>query len=252
MTLPLIALDTYRFTPDAIDSVQEFSHRGNKFKVCCASESGYHPSYWSHCDEVENRESLWGPFAVGDFVADVGADFGSYTLPALAAGAIVVAWSPPFKLENEPFEANVLRKSIAENGWEDAATVLTTGLWSRPGWFAAFDGPRMGQWFATEGKARDCIKGQPGHCAVFQVDTLDALGEECDWLKIDAEGAELDILHGGQWTIGRCHPRILLEHHYHLDPACEQKCDAFLAGLGYTKVARYPHHSVAHSLYEVR
>jgi hypothetical protein len=95
-----------------------------------------------------------------------------------------------------------------------------------------------------------CIKGQEGHCAVFPVATLDSYNlDRADWLKIDTEGCELPILQGGIETIKRCRPTIILEHHYHLDPDCETKCDGFLADLGYTKIGTIPHHSIAHSLY---
>lgn len=250
--------DEYTYTLEQMTEVTEFSHHGKPFKVVCSHQNfPYHPSHWSFCDEVETRD-VWWDIQEGDNVADVGADFGSYTLSALACGASVVdAWSPPFKLPDEALEAKTLQLSYEANGWKPderdlwILTVKPSGLWSSPGWMAGFDGPRPAKVFATKEEALEAIKGQPGHCSVFPVSTLDSEwhGFELDWLKIDTEGCELEILKGGVETIKRFKPRIILEHHFHIDPDCEPKCDAFLAELGYVKQGTRPHHSIAHSLY---
>lgn len=228
--------------------MQMHSH-GRIFNIIACPEM-WHPSWWSFLDELETRERFWN-IQQGDIVLDVGADYGSYTLSALAMGAqAVYAWSPPFKLPDEPLEAETLMFSAAKNGWVDRVAVSPTGLYSAAGFLAAFDGPRNAKFFKTHDEAKECIKGQEGHCATFPVDTLDNCGvERAEWLKIDTEGCELPILHGGMETILRCRPRILLEHHYHLDPDCETKCTAFLSELGYQQLGKVPHHTIAHSLY---
>jgi FkbM family methyltransferase len=230
--------------------IQAHSHR-KVFKIMCCPEM-WHPSWWSFFDELETRESWWN-IRPGDIVLDVGADFGSYTLSAFAQGAAqVYAWSPPFKLPDMPYECAALAQSATVNGWQDILAAFPTGLWSEPGFLAAFDGPRPAQFHPTLEAAQAAIAGQEGHCSAFEVHALDALGlSRVDWIKIDTEGCELPILQGGRETIARCEPRILLEHHYHLDPDCETKCDAFLAELGYLKVGTRQHHTVAHSLYVV-
>lgn len=223
--------------------------RGHVYNVQICPEM-YHPSWWSFMDEVETRE-LWWRVLPGDVVLDVGADFGSYTLSALAQGAAhVYAWSPPFKVPTEAVECAALVASAGLNGWTDKLTARPTGLWSKLGYLAAFDGPRRAEFKPTMEAAVARITGESGHCAAFAVDTIDALDlKRADWLKIDTEGCELDILEGGRATIERCRPLVLLEHHYHIDPDCETKCDAFLAALGYQKLGTRPHYTVAHSLY---
>jgi FkbM family methyltransferase len=223
--------------------------RGKSFKVLACPEM-WHPSWWSFNDEVETRE-LWWRVLPGDAVLDVGADFGSYALSALAQGAAHVhAWSPPFKRPTEAIECATLTASAGLNGWTERLTCLPTGLWSKPGFLAAFDGPRNAEFFPTLEGALARINGESGHCAAFEVGTLDALGiAKADWLKIDTEGCELAVLTGGIETIKRCRPIVLLEQHYHLDADCEKKADAFLAELGYEKVGTRPHYTIAHSLY---
>lgn len=240
-----------RFSTDDMTHERTYSFRGNQFRVVCSDEP-WHPSWFTFEDETETREQLWR-IQPGDVVLDVGADFGSYSLTALACGAArVYAWSPPFKLKTTPLEAETLNRSAALNGWEHRITVYRSGLYSETGWFAGFDGPRLGQLFATKGEAMRCVEGQDGHCAVFPVDRLDAYQEfdRVDWLKIDTEGCEEAVLRGGEQIIRRCKPRIILEFHYHLDDECEDKCTALLESWGYRMTGRMPHHTIAHGLYE--
>ena len=224
--------------------------RGHAFKVYAAAEM-WSPSWWSFMDEVETRE-LWWHIKPGDVVLDVGADFGSYALSALAQGAERVwAWSPPFKHPSIAIECETMVRSANLNGWGPHLSAYASGLWSRNGFLAAFDGPRMAEFFDTAEGAKERIAGEPGNCASFPVSTIDSAGfPKIDWLKVDTENCELDILQGGAETIARCRPRVLLEHHYHIDPQCEVKCDEFLLSRGYKKIGTRPHGQVAHSLYE--
>lgn len=226
--------------------------RGRLFKVMACGEM-WHPSWWSFADEIETREAWWN-ILPGDIVLDVGADFGSYTLPALALGATVVhAWSPPFKKPTEAIECETLIASAQLNNWADRLHAYPSGLWSEPGFLAAFDGPRNAEFMPTMEAALARIKDEPGHCAAFPVTTLDSLSiARADWLKIDTEGCELAIMQGGRETIERCRPVVLLEQHYHLDPRCEAKADEFLVALNYEKIGTRPHHTIGHSLYRPR
>lgn len=242
MIPPLKPLDSYTFTSAAIDAVTEFHHRGNTYKVCHASESAYHPSFWSFCDELETRELWWRPER-GQVVVDVGADYGSYTLPALAAGARVIAYSPPFKTL-EPFEADSLRMSVATNGYTSrSCEVISYALFDASGCLGLGDYSRLPVWSREPPRS-----GQWTRASTLDYDRI----TDVDWLKIDTEGCELAILQGGRKTIARDRPSILLEHHYHIDPDCELKCDEFLSQFGYRKRGTRPHHTVAHSLYEAR
>jgi FkbM family methyltransferase len=242
------ATSTHTMTTEAIQTPFPAMSHGHVFKVYACGEA-WHPSWFSFLDELETRE-LWWNINPGDVVADVGAEFGSYTLSALAQGAEhVYAWSPPFKVPNRPIEGETLERSAALNGWRARLSLLTGGLWSEHGYLAAFDGPRMARHFRTDGEARAAIAGQPGHCATFHVITLEAMElKRLDWLKIDTEGAELHVLRGAEATIARCHPNVLFENHVHINPDCEAQCVAFLRGLGYRHVGTRPHHAISHTL----
>jgi FkbM family methyltransferase len=228
-------LDSYRFTMDAIDTLEQLAD----FKIWRAGESDYHPSFYSFLDELDVRAEWWHPKR-GDVVCDVGADYGSYTLPALAAGADVVAWSPAFKT-SKGFEAAVLERSAKANDFE-WLTLYTNGLWSEPGWLKASDWSKLAEYHSR----------RPEGDIVFSVSTLDHQSPKpVDWLKIDAEGAELHILQGGEQTIRRSRPRILLEHHLHIDPHCRARCTDFLDALdlGYKSQGYRPHGAIAHEFF---
>jgi FkbM family methyltransferase len=240
----------------ALTAKREFAVRGKTFQVICNPEQ-WHPSWWSHCDEVETREAWWD-IKEGDVVLDIGADYGSYTLPALAMGAAkVIAWSPPFK-DPAPVEAYTIKMSAWENGFEDRLVVMDDGLWSARGWLASMDGPRPPRLFPTRDEAKAAIAGQPGYCTAFPVRTVDEIGiikelSRVDWMKLDTEGCEVEILTGAIETIKKHRPKIMTENHYHIAADIEARTDALILGLGlgYIKVGTRPHHSISHSLYVV-
>lgn len=209
-----------------------------------------HSSHWTFEDERSVKERWWR-IQPGDVVIDVGADYGSYTLSALAMGAEkVYAWSPPYKDPTVPVEAMVLAKSLQLNGWQDRCSVFTTGLWSEPGWLVCLDGGRKPEFYATEQYAYAGMQTAGGMVSLVRLLTLDSFDlQRADWLKIDAEGAELEILKGGIETIKRCRPKVLLEHHDFIDATAEARETAFLRELGYKQEGPITYHSVSHSLY---
>lgn len=242
---PVVAhiTSTPTMTSEAISTPFPVVSRGKVFQVMACGES-FHPSWWSFSDELETRE-LWWDIKPGDVVADVGADFGSYTLSALAQGAATVyAWSPPFKVPGVPIECETLARSARLNGWGlDRLGLFASGLWSEEGWLACRDWSEGSTFFPNEAEA----SAHGG--VVFPVHTLDSLNlPKLDFLKVDTEGAELDVFRGGIETIKRCRPKMLFENHVHIDPDCEAKCIAFLRELGYRHVGTRPHHSISHTL----
>ena len=250
---PVVAhiTSTPTMTREAISTPYPIVSRGKVFQIMACGAEAWHPSFWSFSDELETRE-LWWDIKPGDVVADVGADFGSYTLSALAQGAAhVFAWSPPFKVPNYPIECETMARSAQLNGWENYTrlSLFASGLWSCAGWLACRDWSEGSSYFQTEEEA----SAHAPNGVVFEVQPLDALNiQKLDWLKCDAEGAELEILKGATGTLRRCKPAVMLENHVHIDPDCDAKCREFLAGLGYAQVGETrPHHSISHSLYRV-
>ncbi len=191
-------------------------------------------SVFSFMDESEVRERWWHP-KQDDVVLDIGAGFGSYTLPACAMGARVYAWSPEH-------DGEILTQNVALNHWEDRCTVYRYGFYSQHGWVNA---------------ERKLFS--PNHQwshGWFFVGVLDGFvfGEQLprvDWIKIDVEGAEVNVLQGGRETILTFHPNILVENHNFLNPTLEQQVIDFMSGLDIPYGhATMPYAQISHTFFQ--
>ena len=86
---------------------------------------------------------------------------------------------------------------------------------------------------ATEGSSGNTIV-QEGD--MVEMRTLDSFGLDCDFLKIDCDGYDLDVLWGAKEMLTRCHPIIIVEQ----KSGCGQRFGHeeteavnFLEGFGY-------------------
>jgi FkbM family methyltransferase len=169
----------------------------------------------------------------GSIVVDVGANVGFYTLTAAQeAGATgrVIAFEP-----NE-HAANRLRENIALNGLINV-DVVSAALGAQEGKLTFHLAPD------SEGSSLYAVESQDGPTTEVIVATLDRyLGSagvtRVDLLKIDAEGAELDVLRGGVSLLtGEGAPVIIIEANpVTLRAAGHSPADlrALIEGYGYT------------------
>lgn len=139
---------------------------------------------------------------------DVGANFGYYSLLMSElvgdAGRVVA-------VEPNPAAAALLGESLALNGFSEIATVQGVALGRNEG--------VKGQLFVPVGEPKNASVavaggGRPGQSVEVEIRSFDALAQglaAVDFVKIDAEGAEADILDGMSDTIARCRPMIVLE-----------------------------------------
>jgi FkbM family methyltransferase len=141
----------------------------------------------------------------GMTVVDVGANFGYYTLlfgHAVGPSGHVIA------IEPVPSTAAILARTIELNGLTGRTQLVAAAAWDRPDIEVhMLVRPEEPKNAAVIGQA------QPGSIAVATT-TLDALTRELtrlDLVKIDAEGAEVEIIAGMRETIARFRPKILLE-----------------------------------------
>jgi FkbM family methyltransferase len=141
---------------------------------------------------------------VGDVVFDVGANVGVYT--GLAAAAV---GSTGHVYAFEPGPDNV---SDLHKGFETTTnvTVIAAAVSDRPGTTTLFmdrsDPRRHSLAGANVGKAGRTI-AVPQVCLDDYCATLTRL----DVIKVDAQGAELAILHGAQRAIDKFKPKLILE-----------------------------------------
>ena len=206
-------------------------------------------SWFTHVDEHAQRERFWSRIAKGDVVMDVGAASGSYTLPALARGAAHVYAVAPEQKGVEDWSSDILLLSLDINGWRGRCSVLPFGLWSDTGWLVVFEHERMPEFHAPN--------EDPPPDRAMAVTTLDAVDRETlklerlDWMKIDVEGGEVEVLCGARKTLARLRPRLVVEAHLFKDPHMEAKVAEVVEPLGYKATDRLPHTCVvSHTLYE--
>jgi FkbM family methyltransferase len=152
-------------------------------------------------EEVEVRDRWWHVSA-GETVLDIGASLGTYTLPALAAGAWVFSADV---LEQAP-----LREMVQENGLAERSVLIQAAVGDEHGYppvlmSAVGANPAIYPGLADSSLWTTVDNLVKGYCL-----------NRVDWVKIDTEGAELPILLGAWSTLERDHPRLLIEEHSHL------------------------------------
>jgi FkbM family methyltransferase len=228
----------------AIDVAEIRERNGFKFAVTRGTKAD-HASHWSFEDEQHVRDMWWHP-KPDEVVLDIGCAFGSYAMPALVAGAKVVAFNPA-NFDAELFQINLnLNPELATRCMQ-----VRDGLHREDGWFDPDHNV-----FAKE-PVRDT--SQHDTDPWLYVRSLDSWLEErpgitpVDWLKIDVEGAELAVLQGAEDCLRRWKPRLLIELHLFHDQQIAEKISRFLytLDLGYVVHGPVPYHGIAHAFYEV-
>lgn len=159
---------------------------------------------------------------IGDTVIDAGAHLGCFSLRSallVGDGGQVIAF--------EPSRGNysLLAENIAMNGFRNVRP-LNIGLSRQEGEAELFLASSTGSnsVFARKDK-RIRVTGKEK----VRLRQLDDIMKELklarlDFLKLDAEGAELDILEGSAETLSSCHPKIAGEAH----PAFSASADSIL------------------------
>ena len=168
----------------------------------------------------------------GDVVVDVGANIGNHTLYlAAVAGCRVVAYEP------NPELVSGLRGSIEANALQDQVTVREVGVHSRSarGVLAGLNAENLGAQSIALAEAE-------GDFGVVALDEETFPGRVAA-MKIDVEGAELEVLRGARDVITRDRPRLFVESG---TLAGFQDVRGFLEDLGYVLTGTYnltPTHS---------
>ena len=237
--------------------VREKEFRGHRFKFAeVRGTPADHSSWWSFDDEQALRDRWWHPNP-GDTVLDVGAAFGSYALPALACGARVICFSPA------DFDTELLALNLSLNPeLQRRCLVLRDGCYSKDGWF---DPDHCV--FADQPVRDSSDHDTTQWLQVRSVDSILASRpgiERVNWIKLDVEGAELEVLKGAEVTLRYERPKVLVENHQFHDKAMADKVRQYMIGLGVGYECDGPHAiipggvypdgtlSVSHSFFEAR
>ena len=160
----------------------------------------------SDTDDIEVVRNVWErheyvhpgyEITPGQVVVDVGAHIGAFAVWAADKGAHVTAYEPDSR------NYHVLQQNIAE--WGVDVTAVQKAVAKNAGvhkfWPNAL--PTMGSLTRVAGD----------HIDVECVTLADIVGDGCDLLKLDAEGAEYEIIVEGDAETLRRIERIMLEWH---------------------------------------
>jgi FkbM family methyltransferase len=148
----------------------------------------------------------------GMVAADIGANYGYYSI---LLGDLVGPNGRLHSFEPNPLAASFLRESVALNGFSERTTIHNLALGATDGAEAALVVPiaePKNAYVVSGGVQPDAVPGSAVHTvAIRSLDALLAADVHLDFVKIDAEGAEQEILAGMAGHIARSRPAIVLE-----------------------------------------
>jgi FkbM family methyltransferase len=213
------------------------------YKFCeFALPDGNNSSVYTFTDEERVRERMYYPYLKsGMKVLDVGAGYGSYTLPALVRGCKVTAITPPTEYVEE------LRENVRINGWLDnnRFKLLDTAVYSQVG-LVNIQTREYVRWVHQK-RDKQQEGGEFVHCT-----TIDKIYRNgVDFIKMDVEGFEVEALYGAKCTIARNKPIILVENHQFIDGSLQKRVRELIIDswkLGYTAHSE-TYHQISHTLF---
>jgi len=147
--------------------------------------------------------------SIGDVVLDVGANVGKYSIhiaDLVGAEGKVIALEP----FNETFD--ILCENIIENKFEKIVKPVRIAVSDRKG--------KAKMYFLRNWWGLNSIVETPGENYVeVNTDTIDSILSELkikkvDWMKIDVEGAEYDVLSGCMDTLTKNNLNLIIEARY--------------------------------------
>lgn len=193
---------------------KKYKFKEKEMNVCVGKT---HPAYSfdTFTEEEDFRNKYWN-IKEKDVVFDIGASYGSYTFAAASAGGTVYAFEP---------ETNVLLdliNNIQINQWEAPIFPFGIGFWDHEGIINMKD-------YAPHWPPQSISSN-------YIMTTIDKFVQEkeihkLDWIKIDVEGAEENVVKGGLKTIQKFKPQMIIECHIFLDANLKDKIKNMLTDI---------------------
>jgi len=172
----------------------------------------FHPRwsrYYEKDYEPETFAFLTSNLGPGDVFLDIGGHIGLF---AVVGARLVGGSGQVFSFEPTPFTRSILTQTVALNGCEDIVEVRPEAVSSMRGDAEFFDTGDE----ASNANSLAPIKAAVGRMIVPTI-SIDEFVEERQILpnciKIDVEGAELDVLRGAKEVIKKFRPSIRLGLH---------------------------------------
>jgi FkbM family methyltransferase len=165
-------------------SKKELSFRGKKFYINVYDTD----SEWLFLDELDIAEKYWN-VKEGDVVVDVGASYGVYTIYSLLLGATYV-----YAFEPNKYKFKIMLENIFSNNLGGEVNPIMSFVGD--GTIKPFNLQPT-----TESK-----EGLP-------LDSLIPITHKINWIKVDVEGYELEVIRGAQNIIEQHKPNLYIEDH---------------------------------------
>jgi FkbM family methyltransferase len=159
-------------------------------------------AFMQYKDEFVRRNYAFKTSTPAPFVIDGGANMGMFTLSTLRdhPGARITAFEP------DPAICALLRANLAANS-DTSVTVVNAAIGAREGTMA----------FAPDGRAGGALQSGDGAFTVNVVPLSRYIDADVDFLKLNIEGAELDVLTEleGSGRLSRVRAMVLEYHGWH-------------------------------------
>lgn len=195
--------------------------RGARFIIGSFAGAGGGASVYLNRSEPEQVSEFAAAVKPGNSVLDIGANVGFYSILAsrkVGSSGRVYAF--------EPVERNIrfLNRHIEINKATNVTVVdAACGREAGEAEFFAGPNPAMG--------SLQKVGGESFRVRIITIDEFVAAENiSPDVIKIDVEGAELDVIIGAEQTLRRSRPVIFLSTH---SPELRRECLERLSGLGY-------------------
>jgi len=176
----------------------------------------------------------------GDVFIDIGAHIGRYTLEAAKA---VGEKGKVIAIEPHPINFKILNENIKLNNLNN---VITFNL---AAWYC---NSKIKFFFAGSSGGGSVVKNQKLGYIVVDVKPVDEillrLNLKPDWIKIDVEGAEFEVLQGLKRTLTQGKPKLIVEiHKQNLERVFN-----YMMGLGYRPQEIYSENNFKYVFFEKR
>lgn len=141
----------------------------------------------------------------GDAVIDVGAHIGLFTLKCLCQGATLV-----IAVEPHPDNARLLRTNISMNKLDDKVILIEAAAGSKRGKAKLYISKESGRHslLSSEYELKTSI-----NVNLVTLDEIASKLHRIDYVKIDVEGSELEVVKGSEEIIKRFKPIFVIETH---------------------------------------
>lgn len=170
-----------------------------------------------------------------DFVIDCGANIGAYTYAFLNKADFVLSFEP----NNEAFECLKYNTKFFPN-----SHIFNYAVGAISGKVNVVRDINAG--------ASHCVMIEGGEIEMRTIDSFKL--ERCDFIKIDVEGFELDVLQGAIKTIQKCKPKMYIEINEGTLARCgttPEQVFEFLDIFGYKYTNIYPHQPMEGAQYDI-